>query len=254
MPSPCLCLSRKSQLEHLRSITQSWSPTSSEPTSCQANVLHHPCHVGYVKHTLHHSLSLSIVFVYKIHPLFWSSAFVTYPHSFLSSGDVTSYFTERINAIRQESLPTRHTDLLPARASTPPSFTRKGKKLTQSFLHLIFGSHSHLPPVESFAIIFFFPTFETSLLYFPALMPLPAVSTSLGMLLLIPLLSNTKVSSPLPLLHPHHTLHSPSDLDMRLTFHANCSGWYLQWSPRSHIHCICSRSHLNWFFNSLWLC
>ena len=72
--------------------------------------------------------------------------------------------------------------------------------------------------------------------------------------LLIPLLSNTKVSSPLPLLHPCYTLHGPSGLDLRLPFHSESSGWYLQWSLCSHIQCTWSRPHLKWFFNSLWLC
>ena len=72
--------------------------------------------------------------------------------------------------------------------------------------------------------------------------------------LLIPLLSNTKVSSPLPLLHPCYTLHGPSGLDLRLPFHSESSGWYLQWSLCSHIQCTRSRPHLKSFFNSLWLC
>lgn len=99
--------------------------------------------------------SVSTVFFMK--SIYSSQASVpdTHPHSSLSSDDLASYFTEKINAIRQETPATRHRDL-PARASIPSSFTpRTGEELTQPFLYLIFGYHGYPPPSEIFAIIFF---------------------------------------------------------------------------------------------------
>ena len=99
--------------------------------------------------------SVSTVFFMK--SVYSSQASVpdTHPHSSLSSDDLASYFTEKINAIRQETPATRHRDL-PARAPTPSCFTpRTGEELTQLSLYMIFGYRVYLPPSEFSAIIFF---------------------------------------------------------------------------------------------------
>ena len=152
----------------------------------------------------------------------WSHTPILFSHQLMLPA-----ISQRKQMLSDRSLTTRHTDLPSARACTPPSLTRKDRSWHShsSIWSLAPTAACHLwnPLLSHFSFQLLQPLSGTSLLW--CLCP-PSLLVQVQ-LLLAPLPSNTKASSPLPLLHPCHTLHGPSDLDLRLTSHSNTSLWLI---------------------------
>lgn len=140
-PPPSLCLSRKSQPVQLRTTAYYWSSTSSEPALCQANLLHHL--LPYL------IVIFSNFILLKLPPLLPT-------HTLLSHQGILPPTLQRKQMLLGRKLPQSNIQMRRNSPFLSLSPTAE-EELTQLSIQMTFGSHCHLPPMESLIIIFPFP-------------------------------------------------------------------------------------------------